>query len=128
MNNQSQKILVIDDEVEIAHILKRWLSDRYEVEAVSNAAQALQFLNSPDIDLIVCDISMPKMSGYDLVKHLRQRELNTPVILISGQSGLEMQFKGLALGVAACVEKPIRKRELMDAIAFALGQSRTMAA
>lgn len=113
-----RKILLADDNADMRAYLQRLLSDRYTVVAVpdGNAALAAAAAESPD--LILSDVMMPGLNGFDLVKALRANpETSTiPVILLSARAGEESKIEGLTGGADDYLVKPFTARELFARI------------
>ena len=79
-------ILIADDEKEIVKLLRIYLeSDGVNVYEANDGAQALDILAKNDIDLALVDIMMPKIDGYQVIKHIRQKDKYIPVIVISAK-------------------------------------------
>ena len=68
-----KKILIVDDEVNIGLLLENFLSEQYEVIFMNNGQDALDWLENAMPDLVICDIEMPEMDGYQFLGSLRQR-------------------------------------------------------
>lgn len=103
------KILVVDDEPMLLEILSEFLEEQgYDVEQAESAEEALKFfLNAPEsYDLVLTDIKMPVMSGFDLLRQIRSENYDTPVIMMSGHVEGEIDKKAEEMGVSACLLKP----------------------
>ena len=115
-----KRILVIDDEPGILHLLRTLLKDEgYEVLAASNGQGALQILEDEDIDVILLDLMMPQMSGWDFLDELQARpETERPKVAI-----LSAVFKDDAIerahtefGAKAYITKPFQIQDLIDTL------------
>jgi DNA-binding NtrC family response regulator len=83
----AKKILVIDDEEKILDVLECALqSEGYEVRCAGNGKEGMKLLQSEPFDLIVSDIIMPEMDGFELVRGLQKESFTTPVLIMSGGS------------------------------------------
>lgn len=102
------KILVVDDDVDVAQYITSLLSNDYTVVNRYSAEEALEDLEQVKPDLILSDIIMGKMSGYDFCKTIKQNLLfsHIPVILITAKSNMNEQITGLRLGAVAYITKP----------------------
>jgi diguanylate cyclase (GGDEF)-like protein len=103
-----EKVLIVDDSIVQAAQLKSILDDDYDVTAVHTAADGLSRASSGEYSLILLDVIMPDMDGFDLLKKL-QEELITqhiPVILITGLAAIEHEQRGLTLGAVDYIVKP----------------------
>ena len=102
------KILVVDDDIDVAQYITSLLSHDYTVVNRYSAEEALADLEQVKPDLILSDIIMGKMSGYDFCKTIKQNLLfsHIPVILITAKSNMNEQITGLRLGAVAYITKP----------------------
>lgn len=105
---QKPKILVVDDDIDVAQYITSLLSNDYTVVNRYSAEEALEDLEQVKPDLILSDIIMGKMSGYDFCKTIKQNLLfsHIPVILITAKSNMNEQITGLRLGAVAYITKP----------------------
>ena len=107
------KILVVDDEKLIRNVIKEYLlNEKYEVLEAGNGFDALRVLSENKVDLIILDIMMPKMDGYECLKEIR-KSLTIPVIMLSARKEEEDKLSGFNLGVDDYVTKPFSPKELV---------------
>lgn len=110
MSNEKQTILVVDDTADNIHILKGILKDLYIVKAATNGKIALEILEKDNnISLILLDVMMPEMDGYEVCNRIKANE-NTkkiPIIFITAMSSQNDEAKGLSLGAVDYITKPI---------------------
>jgi two-component system alkaline phosphatase synthesis response regulator PhoP len=119
------KILVVDDEIYIVHILDFSLGmEGYEVLTASDGEQALEMAQKAQPDLIVLDIMMPKLDGYETCKLLKadERTRQIPVILLSAKGRHTDQKIGYEVGADDYITKPFSPRKLVERINTLLGQ------
>lgn len=102
------KILVVDDDDAIRDTLYDLLSEVYTCQTAETAEKALARLEADDYDVVLTDISMPGLSGLELLGHIRQKYVNTPVIIISGISDQEHAQGLIKLGAFDFLLKPFR--------------------
>lgn len=108
------KILIADDEPSMLIGLKDNLSfEGYEVVTASDGAMALAIAEKEKFDLMILDVMMPKMSGFDVCKSLRKRGINTPIIFLTAKGEEIDKVLGLELGADDYVTKPFSLRELL---------------
>jgi signal transduction histidine kinase len=109
------RVLVADDNSDMRQYLSRLLSEQYEVETVADGLAALQATQKAPQDLIVSDVMMPVLDGFDLVKALRGNEQTRtiPVILLSARAGEESRVEGIEAGADDYLIKPFSARELL---------------
>ncbi len=110
-------VLVIDDELSIlkaiSSVLKR---EGIAVTCVQSSIDAFTYLNQQVFDVILLDIIMPEKDGFSFLKELRERNILTPVILLSGREEDSAQIKGLSLGADDYMIKPFSKSILVSKI------------
>lgn len=108
-----RKILVVDDTRNVQVLLSDFLgSQDYEVLTASDGREALEVFHSTHPDLILLDIMMPNMDGYQFISHLR-RESSVPVIMITAKQQEADVIRGFDLGADDYITKPFRMRELL---------------
>jgi two-component system alkaline phosphatase synthesis response regulator PhoP len=120
------KILVVDDEIYIVHILDFSLGmEGYDVVTALDGEQALDKLKSEKPDLIVLDIMMPKLDGYEVCKAIKSDPATKqiPVILLSAKGRNVDQKMGFDVGADDYITKPFSPRKLVERINQLLGQS-----
>ena len=120
------KILVVDDEIYIVHILDFSLGmEGYEVLTALDGEQALEKARAEHPDLIVLDIMMPKLDGYETCKILKAEPetKDIPVILLSAKGRNVDQKIGFEVGADDYITKPFSPRKLVERINAILGQS-----
>ena len=102
------KILIVDDDALNRIILEKTLSDEHEIYLVTSCEEALAFVKHTQVDLIILDIMMPGMNGYDVLVELKESSLShaIPIIFISANSAHEDEAKGLELGAMDYIVKP----------------------
>lgn len=106
-------ILVVDDDDRIRNLLKRFLQERgFRVSTAPNADKALSTLNSLAFDLLVLDVMMPGMDGFELTEAVRKRG-ETPILLLTARGDAEDRIKGLSLGADDYLPKPFEPEELV---------------
>jgi two-component system alkaline phosphatase synthesis response regulator PhoP len=120
-----KKILLVDDEQDIVEFLKYNLEqENFEVIVGANGEEALVKLKE-DPDLIILDIMMPKMDGFETCKQIRGQKKfeNTPVIFLTAKAGEVNEIKGLELGASDYIQKPISPKKLIARVKSNLRKS-----
>lgn len=108
-----QTILVVDDKLNVQKLIEDFLAGKgYEVLCASNGRDAQLILAKQTPDLILLDIMMPQMDGYEFIQHLR-KENDIPVIMITAKQQEEDVVKGFELGADDYITKPFRMAELL---------------
>ena len=111
------KILLTEDEVGLSKAYAQVLiMQEYEVEQVYDGKAALEAANSGTYDLMIFDVMMPKMSGFEVLKALREAGNTTYVIMLTAMSELDDKIEGLELGADEYLTKPIPLKELVARI------------
>ncbi len=118
------KILIVEDDVNLRMLMTLRLKNKYEVEAVSNGAEALSKCEEGGTDLIITDIMMPVMDGYALVENLRSTGNSTPVIMLTAKDAINDKGRGFAAGTDDYLTKPVNFEELMWRIDALLRRSK----
>lgn len=117
---QKERVLVVDDDRDARETLAMALAQSgYAVDIVQDGREALGRLSSWPADVLVSDINMPQMDGFELIQALRASGKYQPVVLISGMAD-EHVHRADALGASACLKKPMTLEELIWAIECAL--------
>jgi two-component system, sensor histidine kinase and response regulator len=116
MESVKPVILIVDDNPQNLQVLGKQLIDRnYEIEFAINGAAALEWIEIKKFDLILLDINMPGMSGFDVCKSIRVKTdlNNVPIIFLSADTDRESILKGFELGAQDYITKPFDSRELI---------------
>ena len=113
-------ILIVDDEPEITAILSDLFYGKYDCTTAGSAEEALDRLAGGNYELIVSDITMPGMSGLDMIPHVRSTSPNTVVVMISGMQTVESAIEALRLGAFDYVMKPFDLRQVEAVVTRAL--------
>jgi len=107
-------ILVVEDEIVTQRLTRKILEGRgYEVVVAEDGVDALMALGKINFDLVLCDINMPNLGGFQLVEFLNAKKIFIPVIFITAQEDVEDEIKGLALGAKDYIRKPINRDLLL---------------
>jgi len=116
----SPRILIVDDEVEITEILADLLSEEYECTRAGSAEEALARLQAGEFHLVISDITMPGMSGLDMIPHVKELSPDTVVVMISGMQTVESAIGALRLGAFDYLMKPFDLRQVEAVVKRAL--------
>ncbi|VTS69535.1 response regulator transcription factor [Streptococcus australis] len=107
-------ILLVDDEVEITDIHQRYLVQAgYQVLVAHDGVEALEIFKRKPIDLIITDIMMPRMDGYDLISEVQYQSPDQPFLFITAKTSEQDKIYGLSLGADDFIAKPFSPRELV---------------
>jgi cyclic di-GMP phosphodiesterase len=113
-------ILIVDDELEITEILSDLLSAENECEAAGSAEEALDILRKREFQLVISDITMPGMSGLEMLPQAKQISPNTVIVMISGMQTVESAIGALRLGAFDYLMKPFDLRQVEAVVKRAL--------
>lgn len=115
------RILIIDDEREICQLLKERLNKRgFEVDYAFNGAQGLEKVKLINPDLVLCDISMPELSGVEVLKRIKEYNPHIIIIMLTGFGTLESAVECLKLGAYDHIGKPVELEKLLILLKEAL--------
>ena len=120
----SGRILIVDDEPDTLGLIELTLQTAdYSVRTAANSDQALTIILNDTFDLLLLDIMMPGMTGFDLVQTLHDRQVEIPpVVFLTAKSSDEDKEMGETLGAAAFLTKPTTRGDLLDTIRSILGE------
>ena len=105
------RILIVDDLKSNIKVLAQILRSDYEISVAMNGKQALESARRDDPDLVLLDVEMPDMDGYEVCEHLKSQETthDIPIVFVTGKDTEEDETKGLKLGAVDYITKPFRK-------------------
>ncbi len=125
--DKKERILVVDDELPILKLCNTILTRKdYRVFNATTVAEAIKLLETTEVDLVITDYKMPKQSGLDLVRHVKENYKYTEVLMITGYPSIESAINAVKTGVQEYLTKPFTTRELIDAVQRALEQQRAL--
>ena len=111
------KILLAEDEVDLNNVVTRYLKKNgYSVDSVLDGEEALNYLEYSAYDLVILDIMMPKVDGFEVIKKLRDKGNHTSVLMLTARDSADDKVKGLDLGADDYIVKPFDFNELMARI------------
>ncbi len=112
-----ERILVVDDARDTLELIRRNLAtEGYQVFAAPGAVEAIRILDSRPVDLVITDLKMPKVSGLDLVRHVRENFKDTEVMMITGYPTIEGAVTAVKAGSQEYLTKPFTDEELLSAV------------
>lgn len=111
------KVLVVEDEKKVARFIKRGLEQEgYAVDIAQDGAEGEQYIGIDNYDIIVLDIMLPRKSGLDVLKDLKQRNVKSRILLLTARDSVEDRVTGLNLGADDYLTKPFAFEELLARI------------
>jgi DNA-binding response OmpR family regulator len=118
------KILIVDDDPELLELIQDALSmEDFEIEAVDEGGKALQRIEKVAYDLLILDWNLPAVSGIDLCRTYRRYGGKSPVMMLTGKSGVKDKVKGLEGGADDYMTKPFQVEELLARVKALLRRS-----
>ena len=115
-------ILLVDDEEDILDFLERILQTKYTILKAADGREALTRLAAEAVQLVISDVMMPEMDGFELCRQIKSNfeHSHIPVILLTAKNTIQAKVAGLELGADAYIEKPFSKEHLLAQIASLL--------
>ena len=111
------RLLIVEDENDLRNIVKkRLVKEHYSVDACGDGLEAMDYIDMTSYDGIILDIMLPGKDGYEILRELRRREDDTPVLLLTAKDSIEDRVKGLDLGADDYLIKPFAFEELLARI------------
>lgn len=108
------RLLLAEDERSLSRALTAILKhNNYSVDAAFDGEEALDYLESQEYDLLILDVMMPKKDGFEVLKALRERKSNLPVLMLTARNSVEDKVRGLDGGADDYLAKPFDTRELL---------------
>ena len=118
-----EKILIIDDDVQLSKLIEEFLGTfNFEVQIIHEPEPALKFLEKNEVDLIILDIMLPGIDGFQALRRIRENS-QTPVIMLTARGEVTDRIVGLELGADDYLAKPFEPRELLARIQSILRRS-----
>lgn len=110
------KILIVEDDTILSDTIKQCICKLYDTEQAYDGYDGLMMANENIYDVIILDLMLPEMSGYDVLKQLRDNKIYTPVLILTAKDGLEDKLKGFKYGADDYLVKPFERQELIARI------------
>jgi EAL domain-containing protein (putative c-di-GMP-specific phosphodiesterase class I)/CheY-like chemotaxis protein len=118
-------VLVVDDDGQLRRLFVRTLKGAgFEVHTAQNGVQAAELLARSSFEVVVSDLEMPGMAGLELLRAVRERDLDTPVVLVTGKPDIESAMQALQHGACHYLTKPVQPSELQQVVERAVGLGR----
>jgi DNA-binding NtrC family response regulator len=113
----SAKILVVDDEISIQQLLFHLFDyQNYDVQLTSSGEEALEKLKNNSFDLIILDLKLPQIDGFQVLEQMRALKVNSKVLVITGYGSVDSAIKAIRLGASDYLEKPFNLDQLRSVV------------
>lgn len=119
-----QKLLIVDDDRNWTDALRLFFLDKYSVEVVNSAADALEQIRLSEPDAIIVDLVMPTMDGFGLMRRLNDGNAHIPMILLTGWKTAEVEQCAESFGCAAVLGKPVEPQVLEEVVSAIVGRNK----
>lgn len=111
---EKSEILLVEDEENLAHGLEYNLTEEgYNVTRAKDGREAIKFFDENEYDLIVLDIMLPYFNGFEIAKHVREKQPQMPILMLTARTQVEDRVKGLEIGADDYLTKPFHLKELL---------------
>lgn len=121
------KILVVEDDVDLANNIESFLSDFAKIDIENDGLSGKFDAEEGVYDLIILDLMLPCMNGYDVLKNIRTEKINTPVLILTAKAELDDKLRGFDLGADDYLTKPFHREELLVRVKSLLKRSGALA-
>ncbi len=126
MSQYKENILVVDDSADMLELLDRKLKGKgFRVHLANSVESAIKTMETTKMDLVITDYKMPRLSGLDLIKHLRDRNKETKIIMITGYPTVESAVEAVKSGAEEYLTKPFTDEEFFNCLNRVMEQIRT---
>ena len=112
----NMKVLVVEDDRILSDTIKQCIQKEYDVEQAYDGQEGILFAEQDIYDVIILDLMMPIMDGYQVVSELRNKKITTPVLILTAKDGINDKVKGFKSGADDYLVKPFEKEELLARI------------
>ncbi len=106
-------ILIAEDDENLRLLLRHDLERRYEVRVAADGVEALEIIGQENVDLLVADIMMPRMDGFELVQEIRRRNIGIPAMMLTANQTFDAKRTGFRIGIDDYMTKPVNVEELL---------------
>jgi chemosensory pili system protein ChpA (sensor histidine kinase/response regulator) len=119
ITNRKPKVLIVDDSISVRNFVSSVLEKKgFSTYKSSDGASAMKRLNKGDIDIIITDLEMPKMTGFQLIETIRDDDKfnELPIVILSGKTGKDYRDKAMDIGASAFIMKPFKENDLLNVL------------
>ncbi|CUS76339.1 Response regulator receiver domain-containing protein [Candidatus Kryptonium thompsonii] len=120
---EKSRILVVDDEEALRYLLSSELAaEGYEVETAGDGDEAIESIKQKDYDVVLLDIKMPRVDGFEVLRFIKQNKPEIKVIMLTAYADVKNAIEALKLGASDFVSKPYDLEDILTSINRALGR------
>jgi DNA-binding NtrC family response regulator len=120
---EKSRVLVVDDEEALRYLLSTELAaEGYEVETAGDGDEAIEAIKQKDYDVVLLDIKMPRVDGFEVLKFIKQNKPEIKVIMLTAYADVKNAIEALKLGASDFVSKPYDLQDILTSINRALGR------
>jgi len=118
----NQHVLIVDDDVAVTNYFKVFLAQtgRFETTVVNDSREVMDLLTQKDFDIILLDMDMPNVTGMDILKSMKEKGIDVPVVVLTGVNDVDLAVKSMKLGVFDYLIKPVDDDKLLEIMDDAL--------
>lgn len=116
MRKFSMQVLIVEDDKILSDTIKQCIKSKYSVEQAYDGQEGVLFATQDIYDVIILDLMMPIMNGYEVLAELRKKHIYTPVLILTAKDALEDKVRGFNIGADDYLVKPFEKEELIARI------------
>jgi DNA-binding response OmpR family regulator len=110
-------VMVAEDDIDARHVISRYLKALdVRVVEVDDGGTALESIANEVPDLLILDLNLPSMSGFELCERVREKDTNLPILVVTGRNSLEDHARAREVGVTKYISKPFKKKEFLEAV------------
>ena len=109
-------LLIIEDDKILSNTIKQCVKDKFNVEQAFDGEEGVLYAREKIYDIIICDIMMPELNGYEVLATLRKEKIFTPVLILTAKDSLDDKLKGFNSGADDYLVKPFEREELIARI------------
>ena len=110
------KVLIIEDDKILSKTIEQCICNKYDVDRAFDGGEGLIYAEDNIYDVIILDLMMPVMDGYEVLSNLRSKKIYTPVLILTAKDAISDKLKGFRLGADDYMVKPFNKDELLARI------------
>ena len=119
ISNRKPKVLIVDDSISVRNFVSSVLEKKgFSTYKSSDGASAIKRIEKGDVDIMITDLEMPKMTGFQLIENVRENKKydDLPIVILSGKTGKDYRNKAMDIGANAFIMKPFKENDLLNVL------------